>query len=249
MKNIKYKKFYEDKSEIYKDQHQKPDDELLARLKLHKKKAVWKAFYHCGMINENLLDIGTGAGVFLQGLSGWVGEITASDISEARIKQLKERGFNTQLLTDDNKLPFEQNSFYAVSCISTLDHIPLPLETLKEMTRVADKYVIITLGNDILPLKSMFVNNDIATEMLDKFGHITRLTFSRLNYMARKCDLELDYVYSYGFPFRFYYRIIKAFPKLEGPLYRLGRRFPKFAYAYTAVYKKFIPINDEVESK
>ncbi|MBL7055171.1 methyltransferase domain-containing protein, partial [Candidatus Woesearchaeota archaeon] len=95
----------------------------------------------------NVLDVGVGKGTLE--FAKIFNTIHAVDVDEEKLKSIC--GTNIKYtVTSGNKLPFKDDAFDLVSCISTLDHIPNPLKAYRELCRVSKKYVLIGQGNNML---------------------------------------------------------------------------------------------------
>jgi len=105
-----------------------------------------------GLRPENLLDIGTGRGIFLWPLLDEFPnlQITAIDTNEQRIEDLNhihKGGFkNLQgQKADVTALPFTDDSFEVVTALEVLEHIPGFEQALAETIRVAKRFVIVSV--------------------------------------------------------------------------------------------------------
>ncbi len=105
-----------------------------------------------GLAPENLLDIGSGRGVFLWPLLEAFPQlaITATDKLDYRVDDLKavRDGGIAQLSVeqlDATQMPFEDGSFDCVSLLEVLEHIPQAQEALAEVVRVARRFVVLSV--------------------------------------------------------------------------------------------------------
>lgn len=86
-----------------------------------------------------LLDIGCGAGDFIEAFSYYLPKLnlTATDISQKAIENAKKRGIKAKfIVADAEKLPFKNNFFNIVTCFDVLEHVKNPSVMLKEINRV-----------------------------------------------------------------------------------------------------------------
>lgn len=116
---------------------------------------------------NSLLEIGYGSGIFLPSLSKIAKDIYGLDIHpfENKVcKAMKNLGVNANLVRGDLfKMPYKNNSFNAIVCMSTLEHIePIKLKNaVQEFSRVLIKGGDIYLG---VPAK-----NKITDIFFEKF--------------------------------------------------------------------------------
>lgn len=95
-----------------------------------------------------ILDVGVGTGLFLEKIEQWA-MIIGVDISLNMLRIAKKRVKNYShielILADADYLPFKENIFPIVTTFTLLQNVPNPLETIKELFRVSDKLVAITV--------------------------------------------------------------------------------------------------------
>ena len=242
---MKTKIFYEEKTKkIGEENYYETKDKLLAYLKNKRIEKVKEAIDDFAK-NKVVADIGCGEGYITLNYAKNVKKVICSDISEnalkkaaANLKKARIKNFEIHP-ADAANLEFKADSFDAVLCCSALDHVPNPIKVIKELSRIAKKggYVFIELDNDIMhPFSGIRINKN----MLDKLGHFNRISYRKLKKMVKIADVPLKEikVYSWGSPFRFYYRLIKYFPFTKKFLDFLGRKFPAICYEYLVVYRK-----------
>lgn len=102
--------------------------------------------------NDTLLDAGCGNGYFTVHWAK-ICQTTGMDYSQ---KMLDNNPHPNLILGDVTNMPFVDNSFDIVFCSNLLHHLSDPSAALKEMRRVAKKYVIITEPNRNNPLLFLF---------------------------------------------------------------------------------------------
>lgn len=94
---------------------------------------------------QSILDAGCGNGVFVNYLQQTKTrlKIHALDRSEKALEYVK----TSTTLGDVSKLPFDDNSFDCVTCLEVIEHLPNEDYelSLNELTRVAKKYVIVSV--------------------------------------------------------------------------------------------------------
>jgi methionine biosynthesis protein MetW len=91
---------------------------------------------------RRVLDIGCADGGFLQLLKGnfAISELYGVDVSEEAVSLTTSRGFRAfQLDVDNEKLPFEDDSFDGIFCGEVIEHLYDPDHLLDEMYRVLRK--------------------------------------------------------------------------------------------------------------
>jgi len=245
MKAENNKEFYEKKSEIVNEEkYYEISDPLLKSLKDTRIEKVREAI-HSFAKNSVVADVGCGEGYVTASYAGDVKKVVCSDISENALRKaesnLRKAGIkNFEIKAGDAaKTGFKNSQFDAVLCCSALDHVPNPIRVLQELSRITKKggHILIELDNDILPL---FSGVRLNRKMLDNLGHFNRITYRKLGKMIKMADVSLQKakVYSWGSPFRFYYRLVKYFPFMKGILDWKGNKFPSICYEYLAVYRK-----------
>lgn len=99
--------------------------------------------------DDEVLDLGCGNGYFYDVVIQKEAIYTGADVSEEQLKICKKLHPEGKFIqTDSLNLPFEDNSFDKVFCLSTIHHIAgnkLQLQFLKEIYRVTDKDGIFAL--------------------------------------------------------------------------------------------------------
>lgn len=105
-----------------------------------------------GMRPENLLDVGSGRGVFLWPLLDAFPAlpVTALDVLDYRVADLqavRDGGVTTltPLRGDATALPFADHSFDGVTLLEVLEHIPDTTRALTEVCRVARRFVVLSV--------------------------------------------------------------------------------------------------------
>lgn len=106
-------------------------------------KARWLSFFYQiktlqKIKAQNLLEIGPGNGWVTHVLRDVGNKVTTVDIDKA---------LNPDIVAAVDNLPFKDNSFDAVCAFEVLEHIPFEkfVLNLKEMSRVSNRYVVISL--------------------------------------------------------------------------------------------------------
>ena len=101
---------------------------------------------------ENLLDVGSGRGVFLWPLLEAFRDlaVTAIDAKEQRANDLKaiHLGGVDRLSAyhmDVTKLSFENDAFDVVSMLEVLEHVPAAVQAVAEIVRVARRFIVLSV--------------------------------------------------------------------------------------------------------
>jgi ubiquinone/menaquinone biosynthesis C-methylase UbiE len=92
-------------------------------------------------INDSVIDVGCGTGLFFNHVVADAQTVVGVDISRSLLLQAKERArafFNVHLVqADADHLPFRDACFNVVLAFTLLQNMPKPLETLSELRRSA----------------------------------------------------------------------------------------------------------------
>lgn len=185
---------------------------------------LWKVIED--MVPNNIktvLDAGCGSGYILMQFKekGYV--VEGIDLSEKSVEICRKRGLNVNQ-ADVCRLPFPSNHFDLVVCTEVLEHIPDVKKAVKELTRVSDRYCIITIPYELglfgvikLLLRKKFVY-EAENGRSYEYRHIHFFRLEDLLYLfndpplrvlrIKKCRLEYHPKY---LPF-----LWKLFPQLGG---------------------------------
>ncbi|MCX6819342.1 MAG: class I SAM-dependent methyltransferase [Candidatus Aenigmarchaeota archaeon] len=110
--------------------------------------------------NDNILDVGGGAGLLVPVLYKNTKTLTETDLSPRLVKKAKERYRNLKsikfMTADAENLKFADKSFDVVVCSEAIEHMLKPEKALKELCRVARKAILITTPN-VFNKKSLLV--------------------------------------------------------------------------------------------
>ncbi len=96
-----------------------------------------------------VLDVGGGNGQFLEWLG--VNNGTVLDISKSGLKEARQRGYRTVQADAQKKYPVPENSFDAVICFETIEHIEKPVDMLRQIKRCLRPGGVLVLGIPNLP--------------------------------------------------------------------------------------------------
>jgi SAM-dependent methyltransferase len=115
-------------------------DELLARADPH-----------------SLLDVGCGEGVLVQQWAECLGErrrVVGIDLEEESIQagwaQRTAPNLEYRVMRAENPLPFADGEFDLATAIEVLEHLPDPEHTLSEMTRCAERHLLVSVPREPL---------------------------------------------------------------------------------------------------
>jgi SAM-dependent methyltransferase len=121
--------------------------------------------------NVRLLDIGCGAGNMIHHLSHY-GRVKGIDIDERPVRKARERGYDVDQFDATRPLPFDTNSFDAVTALDVIEH------NQDDLAILADSYRILKPGGHMIITVPAFMwlwsHND------DLNAHIRRYTAGEL---------------------------------------------------------------------
>lgn len=96
-----------------------------------------------------ILDVGVGTGLLLKKFINQWALIVGIDLSLSMLKTAKKRIQNNTkvelILADADHLPFKEDIFPTVTTFTLLQNMPNPLNTIKELIRVSNGVVAITV--------------------------------------------------------------------------------------------------------
>ena len=134
---------------------------------------------------ENLLDVGSGRGVFLLPFLDEFPHVsvTSVDILEKRVELMRDikRGGVDRLsvaFADICTSPFDEDSFDVVTMLEVLEHIPNVREAIRAAVKAARKYVVVTVPSkeDSNPEHIHLLTKEKLTALFRDAG-VTRLRF------------------------------------------------------------------------
>ena len=133
-----------------------------------------------------LLDVGCGAGNMIHHLSKY-GQVKGLEIDERPVKVARtERGYDVDLFDVTSQMPFEDNSFDAVTALDVIEH------NEDDMAILADSYRILKPGGHMIITVPAFMwlwshNDDIN-------AHIRRYTAKELKQKLTQTGYEVSRV-------------------------------------------------------
>jgi demethylmenaquinone methyltransferase/2-methoxy-6-polyprenyl-1,4-benzoquinol methylase len=93
--------------------------------------------------NSKVLDVGCGTGLLFSHVATETQTVVGVDISGKLLLQAKKRARNFPnvhlVQADADYLPFKDNYFSVIFAFTVLQNLPDPLETLKEVKRIAER--------------------------------------------------------------------------------------------------------------
>jgi len=128
--------------------------------------------------SNSFLDIGCGDGVFEEFIENKNKNIksTGIDFSSTAVESAKERNLNADFIMADvtsGGVPFDDNSFDTVIALDVLEHQFAPQDLLKEMKRVAKKFVIVGVPNfSSFPSRIQMLCGRVPENNRPKKGHV-----------------------------------------------------------------------------
>ncbi len=88
-------------------------------------------------VNDIVLDVGSGTGLLLDYLSSSVENILCCDLSFNMLVEGRKRHNNAIFIcADSDHLPFRDSSFDLTTCISVIQNLPEPFQTIEESFRI-----------------------------------------------------------------------------------------------------------------
>ncbi len=105
----------------------------------------------------------------------------------------------TYIQGDIYQMPFQKKTFDIVLCTEVLEHLSTPADALKELIRVTDSYLLLTVPNE----PWFCLGNLLALKNIKRFGnpvdHINHWTFKKFKNFTQKY-LSNNILYTTSFP-------------------------------------------------
>lgn len=126
---------------------------------------------------DSLLEIGCGDGRIINNLKNKYENIYGMDISNEALKNVKTPKIKGRI----ENIPFPDNSFDIVLCSEVLEHLPNTIyeKALKELQRVAKKYILISVPNE----ENLQIGNVKCPQCASSFhvyGHLRSYSLSHM---------------------------------------------------------------------
>jgi SAM-dependent methyltransferase len=164
---------------------------------------------------KTAFDYGCGDGFSCYYMARHIPHVEGGDVSEYMLEYNPLERSRLHLL-DGEVLPFSNNSFDLVYCWEVLHHVESPERIIREMARVASKYVVLFEPNGLNLAQFLF-----GLIKKEERGTL-RFRKSYLKRLADACDLKILRLSNVGWIFpnvtpRWLYRLLKHLP-LEFPI-------------------------------
>lgn len=132
-----------------------------------------------------LLDVGCSEGAFLDHLNQEKADFVAVDIDENAVRFYKECSYHDRVKYGNVlDLPFDDNSFDAVTALDIIEHVEDDVKALSEIKRVCKKNGTLLI---ILPAHQwLWSSNDIA------YHHKRRYSKKMVKELIHKLNLKID---------------------------------------------------------
>ncbi|HIE10999.1 MAG TPA: class I SAM-dependent methyltransferase [Kiritimatiellae bacterium] len=164
----------------------------------HRCYAAWSVFPRERL--HSLLDVGCGDGYFCHWIKGRtrMNEVTGVDISRARVEKARRRYRGLTFLEAGlPRLPFEDRQFDVVTCIEVLEHLADPISSLAELSRVARRFVVITVP-DRQPIRWLLCPH--CLKPFPACGHVNSFDADSLTRMCTRAGLQVQAIRVYHVP-------------------------------------------------
>jgi len=149
---------------------------------------------------DRLLDIGCGDGTLGYFAKNKYKEVYGVDISEEALKIAEKRGIIVEKVNlNEEKLPFENEYFDAVTCLDVIEHVFEPRDLIKEINRVLKRGGILIISTPnirhwrhlfSLIVKGRFPKTSCDTEHWDG-GHLHYFTYKDIELLLSEHGFEV----------------------------------------------------------
>ncbi len=146
-----------------------------------------------------VLEIGCGEGQFIRAIKKYSSllDCYGSDISQNAIDKAKNHNDGVRyFISQENRLPFEDNLFDAVLIYDVLEHVKNPEIILKEINRVLKKgglfYAFVPCEGDYISFWFLLKKTGLGTDLTFKYaGHINYFSRKGLFSLLKKSNFEI----------------------------------------------------------
>ncbi|MHA1253124.1 MAG: methyltransferase domain-containing protein [Candidatus Helarchaeota archaeon] len=192
------------------------DDYIRKNPSLHKEDSLWKVSKIIPLIDRfiyynnkniiNLLDVGGGSGIILKTISTYINEKFniminkfALDLSPMMLEIQQKNNPDLKKILNENicKTSFNKKEIDLILMIDVLEHIPNPIESLKELKRIA-KFIIFKVPlEDCLDYKirNFIKRGKVRKSRIEKVGHINIYNINKLKNQIEKYLGHILYFY------------------------------------------------------
>lgn len=166
---------------------------------------------------RSLLDVGCGNGAFLKILNRSArpfDSLHGSDFSARALESVE----TPSTLAPINDLPFADQAFDAATCLEVIEHLPVSIYEagLKELCRVARKYVLITVPNDE-DIGGYYCACNQCHCRFNPNYHVRGFNRQKMETLLDEFGFRNTKVFLSG-PFRYYYGITPLYGRGRGDL-------------------------------
>lgn len=173
-------------------------DAAVDRVEIHRCRAAWSVFPR--KIEGTLLDVGCGNGYFCHWISqrARLNRVVGVDLSAPRVEAARQRYPDMEFVVGAaNALPFPNAAFDIVTCIEVLEHLEDPGAALRELLRVARRYVVITVP-DRQPVRMVLCPH--CGKPFPLYGHIQTFDLKRIEALVASAGGRVEKAKGYYAP-------------------------------------------------
>ncbi|MGV3774136.1 MAG: class I SAM-dependent methyltransferase [Verrucomicrobiales bacterium] len=144
---------------------------------------------HDSAEGKSLLDYGCGRGETLNLYSKAGFKVMGTDTDAECVRIASQHGNTTVLNPADPIGQFGEKSFDLVTCFHVLEHVPSPIQTLHQLSRISRNYLLLAVPN--LRYLNNLTKRQIELHMVNE-GHLQGWDHWHFRSLAeRHCNLEL----------------------------------------------------------
>jgi 2-polyprenyl-3-methyl-5-hydroxy-6-metoxy-1,4-benzoquinol methylase len=187
---------------------------------------------------RSIVDVGCGSGENLARLAG-LGryELAGTDISEEALALARRRAPSARFVVLDIERDVLAERFDLVTTIQVIEHLPSDVEALRNMARMATKYLFVsTMAGRMRPSERWI-------------GHVRNYSPAELREKLERAGLDVVWIRGWGFPFYspIYRSLVELLPQ-GPPSGRVGPIGRALAAALYALYRLNVPGRGDVIS-